>query len=179
MSAPHRIDVHQRVVPPFWAKALLDHGGDPSGPLFGDPSHTVLPQRWFEHAIGLIDSRDRHRNPVADERRDMARRVNENTSYLAIKRPDRFGNFATLPLPDIDGALRELEHALDTVQADGVLLLGNYADKYLGDAAFEPVWAEFHRPISCELSKACKDGTELSACETAKAVSRAETPRSS
>jgi len=30
MRAGHRIDVHQHVVPPFWAKVLSDHDGDPS-----------------------------------------------------------------------------------------------------------------------------------------------------
>jgi hypothetical protein len=79
------------------------------------------------------------------ERREMARRVNEYTAELVERRPDRFGNFATLPVPDIDGALRELEHALDTLRADGVILLTNYAGKYLGDAAFEPLWAELDR----------------------------------
>jgi predicted TIM-barrel fold metal-dependent hydrolase len=75
---------------------------------------------------------------VQCERREMARRVNEYTGDLVARRPDRFGNLATVPLPDVDGALSELEYALDTLRADGVILLGNYAEKYLGDAAFEP-----------------------------------------
>jgi aminocarboxymuconate-semialdehyde decarboxylase len=156
MRAPHRIDVHQHVVPPFWAKALPDHGGDPSGPRSGDPSHTVLPQWSPEHAIDLMDSQEIatailsltapgivawDKNP----RREIARRVNDYTANLVAKRPDRFGNFATLPLPDVDGALRELEYALDTLRADGVILLGNYGDKYLGDASFGPLWAELDR----------------------------------
>jgi hypothetical protein len=66
------------------------------------------------------------------ERRKMARRVNEYTADLVAKRPDRFCNFAPAPLPDVDGALSELECALDTLRDDGVILLGNYADKYLG-----------------------------------------------
>jgi len=33
-------------------------------------------------------------------RREMARRVNEYTAGLVAKRPDRFGHFATLPLPE-------------------------------------------------------------------------------
>jgi aminocarboxymuconate-semialdehyde decarboxylase len=69
----------------------------------------------------------------------------EYTKDLVAKRPDRVGNFATVPLPDIDGALAELEYALDTLQADGVILLGIYAEKYLGDAACEPLWAELDR----------------------------------
>jgi 6-methylsalicylate decarboxylase len=56
MKALHRIDVHRHVVPPFWAKALPDHGGDPSGPRSGDASNTVLPQWSPENAIGFMDS---------------------------------------------------------------------------------------------------------------------------
>jgi 6-methylsalicylate decarboxylase len=142
MSAPHRIDVHQHAVPPFWAKALPTHGGDPSG--------MVVPQWSPESAIAFMDSQLIATGILSltapsvvrwdkSERREMARRVNEYTADLVAKRPDRFGNFATLPVPDVDGALRELEHALDT------LLLANYAGKYLGDTAFEPLWAELDR----------------------------------
>jgi 6-methylsalicylate decarboxylase len=79
------------------------------------------------------------------ERREMAHRVNEYMADLVAKRPDRFGHFATLPLPDIDGALRVLELALDTLQADGVVLIANYGGKYLGDTAFKPLWAQLDR----------------------------------
>ena len=79
------------------------------------------------------------------ERPQMARRVNEYTTDLVADRPDRFGHFATLPLPDIDSALLELEYAFDTLRADGVILVGNYGDKYLGDVLFEPLWAELDR----------------------------------
>lgn len=148
MSNTHRIDVHQHVVPPFWAKELPTHGGDPSG--------TVIPQWSPARAIDFMDSQEVATGILSltapsvvgwdkSERREMARRVNEYTADLVVKRPDRFGNFATLPLPDVDGALRELEHGLDTLRADGVILLANYAGKYLGDAAFEPLWAELDR----------------------------------
>jgi predicted TIM-barrel fold metal-dependent hydrolase len=156
MSIPHRIDVHQHVVPPFWAKAIPNHGGDPSGPRSGDPSSTVLPQWSPESAIDFMDSQEIATGILSltapgivgwgkSERRKMARRINEYTADLVAKWPDRFGNFATVPLPDVDGALSELEYALDTLRADGVILLGNYAEKYLGDMAFEPLWAEFDR----------------------------------
>jgi aminocarboxymuconate-semialdehyde decarboxylase len=148
MSTPHRIDVHQHVVPPFWAKQLPDHGGDPSG--------TPIPPWSPESAIAFMDSQQiatgilsltapgvAHWNK--SERHEIALRVNEYTAALVAKRPDRFGHFATLPLPDVDGALRELEHALDTLRADGVILLANYSGKYLGELAFEPLWAELSR----------------------------------
>jgi 6-methylsalicylate decarboxylase len=156
MSTKHRIDVHQHVVPPFWAKELPAHGGDPSGPRSGDPSHTVLPQWSPETAIDLMDSQEIATGMLSltapgivgwdkAERREMARRVNEYTADLVDRRPDRFGNFATLPLPDVDGALSELEYALETLRADGVILLGNYTEEYLGDPVFEPLWAELDR----------------------------------
>ena len=148
MTAAHRIDVHQHVVPPFWAHALPTHGGDPSG--------TVIPQWSPDSAIDFMDSQQVATGILSltapsvigwdkSERRRMARRVNEYTADLVTKRPDRFGNFATLPLPDAEGALWELEHALETLRADGVILLANYAGKYLGEAAFEPIWSELHR----------------------------------
>ena len=128
MTPAHRIDVHQHVVPPFWAHALPTHGGDPSG--------TVIPQWSPDSAIDFMDSQQVATGILSltapsvigwdkSERRRMARRVNEYTADLVTKRPDRFGNFATLPLPDAEGALWELEHALDTLRADGVILLAS------------------------------------------------------
>src|SRR6266478_2118180 len=147
MSSPHRIDVHQHVVPPFWAKALPTHGGDTSGARSGDPSSTVLPRWWPEIATAILSlTAPGIVRWNKSERREMARRINDYTQGLVTKRPDRFGHFATLPLPDVEGAISELEYALDTLRADGVILLGNYAEKYLGDAVFEPLWAELdHR----------------------------------
>jgi predicted TIM-barrel fold metal-dependent hydrolase len=156
MKDPHRIDVHQHVVPPFWAKALPAHGGDPSGPRAGDPSNTVLPPWSPDSAIDFMDSQQIAAAILSltapgitgwdnGGRREMTRRINEYTAELVAKWPDRFGQFATLPLPDVDGALQELEHAFGILRADGVILLANYSGKYLGEAASEPIWAELDR----------------------------------
>jgi len=123
MSTAHRIDVHQHVVPAFWAKELPTHGGDPSG--------TVIPQWSPQSAIDMMDSQEIATAILSltapgvarwykMERREMARRVNEYTADLVAKQPGRFGNFATLPLPDVDGALRELEYSLDKLGAEFV-----------------------------------------------------------
>ena len=59
--------------------------------------------------------------------------------------PGRFGHFASLPLPDVEGSLAELAHALDVLGSDGVALESNCEGVYLGDARYEPLWSELNR----------------------------------
>jgi predicted TIM-barrel fold metal-dependent hydrolase len=76
------------------------------------------------------------------EGRALAREVNEYGAELVKSRPDRFGQFACIPLPDVEGGVAEAVYALDELHADGVVLLSNAGGKYLGHEDFEPLWAE-------------------------------------
>jgi 6-methylsalicylate decarboxylase len=78
------------------------------------------------------------------EARKWAREVNEYTADLVRADPGRFGLFATLTLPDVEGAIAEAEYALDTLHADGVVLLASNAGRYLGDPGFAPLLAYLH-----------------------------------
>ena len=80
-----------------------------------------------------------------DARIDIARRVNEYGALLMDQRPDRFGYFSTLALPDVDAALSEIERSLDALHADGVTLHSNYDGVYLSDPRFDPVWQDLER----------------------------------
>ncbi|EYT82114.1 amidohydrolase [Streptomyces sp. Tu 6176] len=143
-----RIDVHTHVVPPFWGEALPSHGGDPSGwatPQWSPEAHLAYmdDQRIATSVLSLTAP-----SVVGwegQERRDMARRVNEYVAELVTRYPDRFGNFATVPLPDVEGAVAEAEYALDELGADGVVLLSNYAGAYLGNAEYAPLWEVLNR----------------------------------
>ena len=145
MSEAHRIDVHQHVLPPFWVEELSRR------------KSVHRPPAWSpEAAVAFMDSRRIATGYLSltapgleawaeDERRKVARQINEYTADVVCGWPGRFGNFASLPLPDMEGALLELSHALDVLHADGFVLLSNYGDRFLGDPLFEPLWAELDR----------------------------------
>jgi predicted TIM-barrel fold metal-dependent hydrolase len=76
---------------------------------------------------------------------DLAHEINEYSATLIADHPKRFGAFGHIPLPDVDAALLELEYLSDTLKLDGVILLANIAGVYLGDPAFDPVYAELNR----------------------------------
>jgi 6-methylsalicylate decarboxylase len=77
--------------------------------------------------------------------RALARRCNEFSAELVGLRPDRFGGFACLPLPDVDPSLEELSYALDVLGLDGFVLFTNSNGVYLGDPVVEPVFEELER----------------------------------
>jgi predicted TIM-barrel fold metal-dependent hydrolase len=148
MTAIHRIDVHQHVVPPFYAEALLANGGDPSGSVTPawSPDGAIRFMDSLQIATGMLSvSTPSVVGWPSAQRREVARRINEYVAELVAARPGRFGNFATLPLPDVDGAIAEADYALGTLRADGVVVLASYEGKYLGDPVFDPLWAELDR----------------------------------
>ncbi len=71
----------------------------------------------------------------------FARRCNDYAAALIAKHPKRFGCFGLLPMHDIDTAIAEARYCLETLRFDGISLFASYGEKFLGDAAFDPLLA--------------------------------------
>ena len=82
---------------------------------------------------------------TGERARAAARTMNEWGARQGADHPGRFGLFASIPMLDVDAALDEIAYALDVLGADGVGLAPHYEGAWLGDARFEPIFAELNR----------------------------------
>ena len=144
-SATLRIDVHHHHVPPVLIQAL-------GAKRMGAASINWTPARALEEMEkGGVSAGINSIAPAGDPFNDpstavrLCRGSNDYAARLAADYPRRFGIFASLPLPNIEASLREIEYAFDTLKADGVGLFTSYGEKWLGDAAFNPVFEELNR----------------------------------
>ncbi len=141
-----RIDVHFHPTPPA---SLAGRSGDLSaGPR----------ARWtLERSLLDMDKGDVQTSMLSlphpvrtwqigvEPARKLARQWNDYMASLAAGHPGRFGVFAALPILDVEGSLREIEYALDTLQADGIHLMTNIGDRWLGDEHYWPIFEELNR----------------------------------
>jgi predicted TIM-barrel fold metal-dependent hydrolase len=146
------IDVHHHIVPPFYLEENRDRIAASRG---GRISPAWL--EWTpEKTLSAMDQHNVATSVISlstpgvwfgdvQQARDTSRRCNEYAADLARRHAGRFGRFATVALPDIDGTLREIEYALDVLGADGVGLLTSYSETWLGDPSYDPVFAELNR----------------------------------
>lgn len=143
------IDVHHHFVPAAYKDALIAAGDACPPPGFQEPlrqwsaarSLDDMDKGGTQSAVLSITTPGIH---LGDDKaaRKLARACNEAGARLAADHKNRFGLFAALPLPDIDGALAEIAYALDSLKADGIGLYTNYRAKWLGHHDFAPILAE-------------------------------------
>lgn len=141
-----RIDIHHHVSPPaFIAKIVaLKTGQTPLINWTPQQSIEDMDAGGVETAVLSVSEPGVWFGDNAAARR-LARSCNEYTAKLMGDYPGRFGSFASVPLPDIDGSLAEIAYSLDVLHAQGICLLTSYAGMYLGHPAFDPVMKELNR----------------------------------
>jgi predicted TIM-barrel fold metal-dependent hydrolase len=140
-----RIDVHHHMLPPFYMdlrRAVPDVGKMPSwspSKSLDDMEKNGVTTAMLSLAVSGVTF------DAGEAGRSLARKSNDFGAQLVMDHPASFGLLAALPLPDPQGSLVEMEYALDTLHADGIALLSSYGDKWLGDAAYAPVFEELNR----------------------------------
>jgi len=140
------IDVHHHIAPPAYNQELIARGQN-EPPLFRwsvQKSLDDMDKAGVATAITSITTPGVWFGDAGAARR-LARKCNDFAATLVRDHPGRFGMFASLPLPDVDGSLAEIAYAFDTLKADGVGVMTSFGDKWLGDPAFEPVMEELNR----------------------------------
>jgi predicted TIM-barrel fold metal-dependent hydrolase len=145
-AKPYRIDVHHHLSPPTYIAASNTSN-------FGDPlMKNWTPEKSLQDmdkagvAVAMLSVTTPALNFTSGESaRKLARECNDYAAKLIADHPGRFGSFAMIPLTDIDGSLKEIAYALDTLKVDGIGLMTSYADKWLGDPLFLPVMEELNR----------------------------------
>jgi predicted TIM-barrel fold metal-dependent hydrolase len=145
---PRIIDVHRHFFPPQFVAAALTKYRERERAVVTewtpDKALSDMDQNGIAAAILSITTPGVW-SGNAEQSRTLARQCNEYAAQLHKEHPDRFGFFAAVPLPDPEGALAEIAHALDTLHADGIGLLTSYGDKWLGDSAYARVFDELNR----------------------------------
>lgn len=149
-QTPGFVDVHAHFVTDSYVRQARAAGHDlpdgvPAWPGWSARDHLeVMDRNGISTSFLSVSSPGVHFGDDAAARR-LAREVNEDAARVAADHPGRFGFFASLPLPDVDGALAEIAHAFDELGADGVVLETNTHGVYLGDERLEAVFAELGR----------------------------------
>jgi aminocarboxymuconate-semialdehyde decarboxylase len=142
------VDLHHHVIPDFYWTASNEDGNAAGGinpPRWSlDGAIAYLDEAGIDMAVASISTPGVHFGDAAAAR-DLAHEVNEYLAGLKRDRPDRFGAFAVLPLPDVEGSLEQIAYALDVLELDGVSIFTNAGGTYLGDSRFDPTFAELQR----------------------------------
>src|SRR5246500_2226890 len=146
MLDAQRIDVHHHLASPSWLQAMKLIGADDPVIANWSVQKSLDDMDKGGVATAILSGNVPQVRPLGSEAATrIARQSNEHAKQLAADHPGRFGVFAMLPLPHIDESLKEIAYALDTLNADGIGILTNYGDKWLGYPYFDPIWSELNR----------------------------------
>jgi 6-methylsalicylate decarboxylase len=141
-----RIDTHHHMIPSEYRKALqkagiADAGGRALPDWSPEGSLETMDQLGVDAAVLSVSAPGTTFLSTPRDAAALARDVNDYSAALVAANSDRFGFFATVAMPHVDGAVAEATRALDDLRADGVVLLANNAGVYLGEDGQDDLFA--------------------------------------
>ena len=113
-----------------WTPAKMLEDMDRSGVAQSVLSLASAPLHWF-HA--------------PHEWRGLVRSVNDFGAQLVRDHKGRHAQFGFITCRDVEGSLREIEYAFDTLGVSGIEMATSFGDLWPGDLAFAPVFEELNR----------------------------------
>ncbi|MFI5693850.1 amidohydrolase family protein [Kribbella sp. NPDC051586] len=142
------VDVHHHMLPPHLLDVLADNEVTTIG---GEPLPSWKPSQSIDAMDKAGISRAYLSVPIplhflpSDRAVTLSDDINQFGADCVRQWPERFGFFASLPLPDVTAATAAAVRALDDLGASGVGMLTNHAGIYQGDPILDPLYDELDR----------------------------------
>ena len=141
-----RIDTHHHAIPADYRdllrKAGIDEAGGRAVPEWSpEGSLQTMSELGVGTAILSVSTPGTTFLPNPADAAALARDLNDYLATVVAAQPDRFGFFATVPMPHVDESVAEVVRSLDELHADGVVLLANAAGVYLGQDGQDDLFA--------------------------------------
>jgi predicted TIM-barrel fold metal-dependent hydrolase len=143
-----KIDAYSHVAPLKYKEALERVSPKGAQEISGSPPLYDLDHRFrlmdrYQGLVQVLTPTSPAIEEVADTEKavELARLANDETAELVVKYPDRFvAAIATLPMNDIDAALREAERAIEELDCRGILIYSNVKGKPLDSPELLPLY---------------------------------------
>ncbi len=142
-------DVHHHIVPDFYVDEMKKMGMQDyctiKWPKWNPEASLKLMEAFqIEKAfVSLSTPGSYFKN--SDYSQSLNRKCNEYIYRMVKDYPGKFGGFASVTLPDVPNAMKEMEYALDTLKLDGISLMSNVNGKYLGDSDYREFYSELDK----------------------------------
>ncbi|WP_294228189.1 amidohydrolase family protein [uncultured Shimia sp.] len=142
-------DVQHHFLPDFYAELLAKRGTT-------DVAGMSLPKWSPEKSLAAMDKMGIERAFLSlalpgvhlgddGEARDIARETNNFLIDVCKTHSDRFSGFASLPLPDVEGAIAEYDRVVASGDLNGVILMSSVNGHYPGNDRYRPLFERMDR----------------------------------
>jgi predicted TIM-barrel fold metal-dependent hydrolase len=140
-----RIDTHHHLIPPDYRRTLQRAAPEGAGRVVPEWSTEsaleTMAGLGIKTAMLSVSAPGTTVLARSGDAAALARDLNDFTAALMASRPDRFGFFATVPMPHLDESVSEVVRALDDLRADGIVLLANSCGTYVGQKGQDELWS--------------------------------------